>query len=167
MTHFKLHSRLFFSSIFNLFILAFLCFYSKRFLLMGTSWSNCIMKISSTPRIAHHWGSKSKWTKMWSRWGRIITWPFNKHLLICDPSLGADLLKEIQVHYDMNLDSKANLGRSKSWEQGDCQVGFVHVFQLYNFIPFSSCFKLIFKCLLVGIFAYESPLTFPLFRCQE
>ncbi len=27
---------------------------------------------------------------------------FCKHLPICDPSLGADFLKEIQIHYDMN-----------------------------------------------------------------
>ncbi len=28
---------------------------------------------------------------------------FCKHLPICDPFLGVDFLKEIQVHYDMNL----------------------------------------------------------------
>ncbi len=27
---------------------------------------------------------------------------FCKHLPICDPSLGANFLKEIHVHYDMN-----------------------------------------------------------------
>ncbi len=42
---------------------------------------------------------------------------------------------------------EANL-KSNNSEQRDCQMGFVHVFQLYNFIPFSSCFKLISKCLL-------------------
>ncbi len=39
-------------------------------------------------------------------------------------------------------------------------MGFVQVFQLYNFIPFSSYFKLIFECLLVGIFTYASPQSF-------
>jgi hypothetical protein len=29
--------------------------------------------------------------------------PFCKHLLVCDPTLGPNFLKEIQVHYDMNL----------------------------------------------------------------
>ncbi len=29
---------------------------------------------------------------------------FCKHLLVCDPSMGADFLNEIQVHYDMNLE---------------------------------------------------------------
>jgi hypothetical protein len=29
-----------------------------------------------------------------------------KHLLICDPFLGANVLKEIYVHYDMNLESE-------------------------------------------------------------
>jgi hypothetical protein len=29
---------------------------------------------------------------------------FCKHLPICDPSLGANFLREIQVHYDMNLE---------------------------------------------------------------
>jgi hypothetical protein len=27
---------------------------------------------------------------------------FYKHLLVCDPTLGPNFLKEIQVHYDMN-----------------------------------------------------------------
>ncbi len=31
---------------------------------------------------------------------------FCKHLLICDPTLGLDFFKEIQVHYDMNLEPK-------------------------------------------------------------
>jgi hypothetical protein len=31
---------------------------------------------------------------------------FCKHLPICDPSLGVDFLREIQVHYDMNLEPK-------------------------------------------------------------
>jgi hypothetical protein len=29
---------------------------------------------------------------------------FYKHLSICDPTLGLDFLKEIEVHYDMNLE---------------------------------------------------------------
>jgi hypothetical protein len=29
-----------------------------------------------------------------------------KHLPICDPSLGVDFLREIQVHYDMNSNPK-------------------------------------------------------------
>jgi hypothetical protein len=29
---------------------------------------------------------------------------FCKHLLVCDPSLGAYFKREIQVHYDMNLE---------------------------------------------------------------
>jgi hypothetical protein len=28
---------------------------------------------------------------------------FCKHLLVCDISMGSDFLKEIHVHYDMNL----------------------------------------------------------------
>jgi hypothetical protein len=31
---------------------------------------------------------------------------FCKHLPVCDPSLGVDLLKEIHVHYDMNSERK-------------------------------------------------------------
>jgi hypothetical protein len=31
---------------------------------------------------------------------------FCKHLLVCDTTLGLDFLKEIQVHYDMNLEQK-------------------------------------------------------------
>jgi hypothetical protein len=31
---------------------------------------------------------------------------FAKHLLICDPTFGLKFLKQIQDHYDMNLDSK-------------------------------------------------------------
>jgi hypothetical protein len=29
---------------------------------------------------------------------------FCKHLSICDPSLGVDFVREIHVHYDMNLE---------------------------------------------------------------
>jgi hypothetical protein len=29
--------------------------------------------------------------------------PFNKHLLICDPTLGIEFLWQIQLHYDFNL----------------------------------------------------------------
>jgi hypothetical protein len=31
---------------------------------------------------------------------------FYKHILVCDPTLGPNFLKEIRVHYDMNLKSQ-------------------------------------------------------------
>jgi hypothetical protein len=31
------------------------------------------------------------------------TTPFHKHLLVCDPTLGAIFLQQIQFHYDLNL----------------------------------------------------------------
>jgi hypothetical protein len=46
---------------------------------------------------------------------------------------------------------EANLGKTTQ-EQGGYQTDFIQVFQLYNFIPFSRCDKLIFECLLIGFF---------------
>jgi hypothetical protein len=64
MTNFKLPSKLFFFSIFNLFIFAFLYFSNKRFLQLGMFQSNYIMKNFSMLKTTHHWGSKSRWRKI-------------------------------------------------------------------------------------------------------
>jgi len=34
------------------------------------------------------------------------TFAFTRHLLVCDPTFGSKFLKQIQVHYNMNLELK-------------------------------------------------------------
>ncbi len=40
---------------------------------------------------------------------------FYKHLPVCDMIIGLDFLKEIQVHYGMNLEQKSSLKSFKCW----------------------------------------------------
>jgi hypothetical protein len=59
---------------------------------------------------------------------------------------------------------KDGIRRIKSWgQQLMNKMAIKRV--LYNFIPFSSCFKLIYECLLVSILAFASPQSFPLSWC--